>query len=134
MIFTEETNSSRLNIIVQNDFDWMELFDNHNLDNEIPVTLNEGNMDFFYPNWRTLYNPGNLADSLDETKADRFGSIRVTIAESVKFRDGEGEYEVESFAITFPVDDRQDCIDIPLGAKALARIFYKVTPDIQKSS
>ena len=50
MIFTEETNSSRLNIIVQNDFDWMELFDNHNLDNEIPITLNEGNMDFFYPN------------------------------------------------------------------------------------
>ena len=130
MIFTEETNSSRLNIIVQNDFDWMELFDNHNLDNEIPITLNEGNMDFFYPNWRTLYNPGNLADSLDESKADRFGSIRVTIAESVKFRDGEGEYEVESFAITFPVDDRQDCIDIPLGAKPLARIFYKVTPDL----
>ena len=134
MIFTEETISSRLNIIVQNDFDWMDLFDNHNLDNEIPITLNEGNMDFFYPNWRTLYNPGNLADSLDETKADRFGSIRVTIAESVKFRDGEGEYEVESFAITFPVDDRQDCIDIPLGTKSLARIFYKVTPDIQKSS
>ena len=117
----------------QDVFEWMEIFDS-GLVNEIQINLDEDNMEFFYPNWRTLYNPGNLADSLDESKTDRFGSIRVTIAESVKFRDGEGEYEVGSFAITFPVDDRQDCIDIPLGAKALARIFYKVTPDIQKSS
>lgn len=32
MIFTEETNISRLNIIVQNDFDWLELFDNPDSD------------------------------------------------------------------------------------------------------
>lgn len=117
----------------QDVFEWMEIFDS-GLVNEIQINLNEGNMDFFYPNWRKLYDPDSLADTLDESKADRFGSIRVTIADNVKFRDGEGEYEVESFAIAFPVDDRQDCIDIPLGAKALARIFYKVTPDIQKSS
>lgn len=130
MIFTEETNSRRLNIIVQDDFDWLELFDNRNLENEIPITLNWKNMDFFFPNWRTEADPANLAETLNELRANRFGSIQVTIADEVINKHGEGVYEVQAFAITFPAYYGDEKFLIAGEDIILAKIFYKVAPQL----
>lgn len=128
MIYTEEIINRRLNIIIQNDFDWLQLFDTHKLSNEIPIVLNEDNMDFFFPNWRIEYNPENLPDTLDEFVADRFDSISVSISEGVSLNEGKGEYEVTAFAIAFPVNENDDKFDIQAEGKVLAKLFYQVSP------
>lgn len=127
MKFSEEIIRRQLNLFIEDDFDWLETFDNRDLENEIPITLNEKNMDFFFPNWKTETDPDNLADTLNEMKANRFDTIRVTIADDVRDKDGEGVYEVQSFAISFPLDEDENNFDIMHdGYPTIAKIFYKV--------
>ena len=133
MIFTEETIGRRLNLIVQNDFDWLQLFDDQKQRNEIPIVLNEGNMDFFYPNWRTEYDHANIPGTIDELVANRFDSISIVFSEGVTFEVGEGRYEITAFAIAFPCDDEEDKFDIPAEGKVLAKLFYQVSPDLPVS-
>ncbi len=128
MLFTEEIISRRLNLIVQNDFDWLQLFDSREHSNELQIVLNDDNMDFFYPNWIIEYDPDNLPATLDEIVADRFNTINVTISEGVSFNDGEGEYKVTAFAIAFPVDE--DKFGISSESIVYARLFYQVSPDL----
>lgn len=127
MIFTEEIIRRRLNLYVHDDFDWFQLFDDHEHPNEIPIVLSQDNMDFFYPNWRTKYDPENLPETLDEFVAGRFDIIRVTIADGVSFKDGEGEYEVSAFAIAFPLAENDEKFDITAEGKVLAKLFYQVS-------
>jgi hypothetical protein len=127
MIFTEEIIKRQLNLFIEDDLDWLETFDNEDLDNEIPITLNEKNMDFFFPNWKTETDPDNLAGTLNELKANRFDTIRVTIADDVMDKDGEGVYEVQSFAISFPFGEDENKFDIiHNGLPTIAKLFYKV--------
>jgi hypothetical protein len=133
MIYTEEINCRKLNIIVQNDFDWLQMFDDLKQRNEMPIVLNEDNMDFFYPNWRTEFDPGNIPDTLDELVANRFDYISIVFSEGVTFDVGEGRYEVTAFSIAFPCDEEQHKFDIPAEGKVLAKLFYQVSPDLPVS-
>jgi len=133
MLFTEEIISRRLNLIVQDDFDWLQLFDSREHSNELQIVLNEGNMDFFYPNWKTDYDPANLPGTLDELVAHRFETIRIAISDGVSFNDGQGEYEVTAFGIAFPSEDEEDKFDIPAEGTVLAKLFYEVSLDLRIS-
>ena len=129
MIYTED--NVQLNLFVEDDFDWLELFDTQT-DNSLTITVNESNIDFFFPNWRDYVDKDNILETLNFDDADRFETIKVTIADNVMDKDGEGVYEIQSFKFGVYVDDDDNTVRVSANENFgdIIQLHYEVTPDL----
>ena len=101
-----------LNLVVDNDFDWLELFDTEHK-GVILIALNSENIDFFFPGWRDYADMDNVGDSLRYEDANRFHAIHITIEDGVMSKEGEGDYEVLDYHFASQEDDGGEAISIP---------------------
>lgn len=102
----------QLNIIVHNVFEWMEIFDS-GLVNEIEISVDEDNLDTFFPQWRTYIDEERPFQTLKVNDYKKIKKIAIVMATELKdiqgnkLTEGEGVYEVIDYRFDFGLDETE---------------------------
>ena len=130
--------NDQINVIVQDIFEWMEIFDS-GLVNEIQFNLDEDSLDFFCPKWRSYIDRDNPFETLRTEDAKQIKYIKIVTATDLKdirgddLTEGEGIYEVTDYRFDIGYDEAEEILSDDLYAEFLnyaGLVTFTVKPDL----
>ena len=130
MKFSEK--DKQLTILIEDEYDWLEMFDATNASNIIEIPIGKNNIDFFFPNRKCYNENDDLAQQLIDD-ANRFDTIKLEVAEGIMNKEGEGIFDVEGFDFDFssdPDEDEKFALPIEIENEEVGIIAYIVSPDL----
>lgn len=128
MKFSE--NNKQLTILIEDLYEWLEMFD-AGTSNIIQIDINPSNVDFFFPNRKNYINDDDLEQKLIDD-ANRFNTIKLTVAEGIMEKNGEGVFEVNCFDFDIIIDPDEEKVALPREIENgdFAIIAYIVSPEL----
>ena len=131
MKFSEK--NKQLTILIEDEYEWLEMFD-AGTSNIIQIDINPSNVDFFFPNRKKYINDDDLEQKLIDD-ANRFDTIKLTIAEGIMEKNGEGVFEVNGFDFDIISDPDEEKVALPreIDNGDFAIIAYIVSPELYEA-
>jgi hypothetical protein len=122
----------QLTILIEDLYEWHEMFDGTSSTNIIEVPIGKNNIDFFFPNRKKYINDDDLEQKLI-ADANRFDTIKIEVANGVMDKSGEGVFEVNGFDFDFNTDlddEEKFALPIEIENNEIGIIAYIVSPDL----
>lgn len=122
----------QLTIFIEDEYDWLEMFDASNTSNIIKIPIGDNNIDLFLPNWNNYDKNKNIALHLI-ADANRFDTIKIEVADGVMDKSGEGVFKVNGFDFDFNTDtddEEKFALPIEIENNEIGIIAYIVSPDL----
>lgn len=131
MKFSEK--KKQLTILIEDVYEWLEIFD-AGTSNIIQIDINPSNVDFFFPNRKKYINDDDLEQKLIDD-ANRFDTIKLTVAEGIMEKNGEGVFEVNGFDFDIISDPDEEKVALPreIDNGDFAIIAYIVSPELYEA-
>ena len=131
MKFSEK--NKQLTILIEDEYEWLEIFD-AGTSNIIQIDINPSNVDFFFPNRKKYINDDDLEQKLIDD-ANRFDTIKLTVAEGIMEKNGEGVFEVNGFDFDIISDPDEEKVALPreIDNGDFAIIAYIVSPELYEA-
>ena len=131
MKFSEK--KKQLTILIEDEYEWLEIFD-AGTSNIIQIDINPSNVDFFFPNRKKYINDDDLEQKLIDD-ANRFDTIKLTVADGIMEKNGEGVFEVNGFDFDILSDPDEEKVALPREIENgdFAIIAYIVSPELYQT-
>ena len=131
MKFSEK--NKQLTILIEDLYEWLEMFD-AGTSNIIQIDINPSNVDFFFPNRKKYINDDDLEQKLIDD-ANRFDTIKLTVADGIMEKNGEGVFEVNGFDFDILSDPDEEKVALPREIENgdFAIIAYIVSPELYQT-
>ena len=129
MKFSEK--NKQLTILIEDLYEWLEMFDGTSSTNIIEVPIGKNSIDFFFPNRMKYINDDDLEQKLIDD-ANRFDTIKLEVADFIMDKKGEGVFEVQGFDFDVFSDpnDEKFALPIEIENEEFGVVAYIVTPDL----
>ena len=123
----------RLTVLIEDEFEWLEIFDSSPASDIISIDVSRETIDFFFPNRAKYINDDDLEQKLIDD-ANRFDTVELKIADGVMDSRGEGIFEVKGFSFDINSDpdeeDQKFMLPIERETGAFGLVSFTVTPDL----
>ena len=131
MKFSEK--NKQLTILIEDLYEWLEMFD-AGTSNIIQIDVNPSNVDFFFPNRKKYINDDDLEQKLIDD-ANRFDTIKLTVAKDIMDKSGEGVFDVNGFDFDIISDPDDEKVALPREIENgdFAIIAYIVSPELYQT-
>lgn len=130
MILSRENDILEIN--VENDIDWIDLFDKGDY-NEIMFEIEEETLDLFFPGWESYIDKDRPFETLRKEDG-KIKTIRIQLSPDLKHLGGDGIYEVVEYRCDLADEAYRDEFGLePTYDEFLhltGTVYYKVTPDL----